>query len=351
MERNKITFDTVRFSTSSKNIKLLDKGEELFVTKINTKTAEVESLEFNSNSNSTAWAHIPFSLYIRANQLSNRMTIEFSSKLLLEDYPQLISKDTFRQCLRNMERIGLCKFDIDAICKDCEFNKLHITKDIDMRLNDTTLNTLNHYTNNYRRYKWKRYENDSISFKKDVRPKDCREEIIIYNKEKEIVASKNKQFLAMLSNSTQITEYFRGKVRFEVKLENKRKIMRDLDIVDTSFQSVMSANPNAVLTQFNKVFTCSNNNMYSDHTRSIYNFKDYAILNILRYYNGDMRKIEQEIKDLGIYKPKSRNARNRQMKEIERIKNSVNNLSTHADTIIENIRNQLDCYNTKKIVI
>lgn len=57
----------------------------------------------------------------------------------------------------------------------------------------------------------------------------------------------------MLSNSTQITEYFRGKVRFEVKLENKRKIMRDLDIVDTSFQSVMSANPNAVLTQFNKV--------------------------------------------------------------------------------------------------
>lgn len=147
MERNKITFDTVRFSTSSKNIKLLDKGEELFVTKINTKTAEVESLEFNSNSNSKAWAHIPFSLYIRANQLSNRMTIEFSSKLLLEDYPQLISKDTFRQCLRNMERIGLCKFDIDAICKDCEFNKLHITKDIDMRLNDTTLNTLNHYTN------------------------------------------------------------------------------------------------------------------------------------------------------------------------------------------------------------
>ena len=253
MERNKITFDTVRFSTSSKNIKLLDKGEELFVTKINTKTAEVESLEFNSNSNSTAWAHIPFSLYIRANQLSNRMTIEFSAKLLLEDYPQLISKDTFRQCLRNMERIGLCKLDIDAICKDCEFNKLHITKDIDMRLNDTTLNTLNHYTNNYRRYKWKRYENDSISFKKDVRSKDCREEIIIYNKEKEIVASKNKQFLAMLSNSTQITEYFRGKVRFEVKLENKRKIMRDLDIVDTSFQSVMSANPNAVLTQFNNL--------------------------------------------------------------------------------------------------
>lgn len=39
------------------------------------------------------------------------------------------------------------------------------------------------------------------------------------------------------------------------------------------------------------------------------------------------------------------------MKEIERIKNSVNNLSTHADAIIEDIRNQLDCYNTEKIVI
>ena len=150
----------------------------------------------------------------------------------------------------------------------------------------------------------------------------------------------------MLSNSTQITEYFRGKVRFEVKLENKRKIMRDLDIVDTSFNSVISANPNAVLAQFDKVFINSNQSIYSNSALSINNFKEYGILNTLRYYNGDMRKIEQEIKDLGIYKPKSRNARNRQMKEIARLLKCLNNQTMNSDAIIDEIRNKLDYHST-----
>lgn len=346
MTNNKITFDTVRFSTSSDNIQLLEKGKRLFTSQVNESTGEIKSILFNSNANPENRHNIPFSLYIRANQQSNRMTIEFSSKLLLEDYPLLISATTFEQCLRNMEHLGICQLDIDSIHKDCEFNKLHITKDIELILTETILDTLNRYTNDYRRYEWKRYENDSISFKKDVKSKDCKEEINIYNKEGEILAYKNKSFLAMVSNAAQIREYFKGKVRFEVKLENKRKIMHDLNIADTSFNSVMSANPNAVLAQFDKVFINPNKSIYSNSALSINNFKEYGILNTLRYYNGDMRKIEQEIKDLGIYKPKSRNARNRQMKEIARLLKCLNNQTMNSDAIIDEIRNKLDYHST-----
>lgn len=344
MEKSMIKFDTVRFSTSSNNIQLLEKGRELFVSQVNESTGEVKSILFNSNASPECWNSVPFSLYIRANQQSNRMTIEFSSKLLLEDYPLLISATTFGQCLRNIERLGFCQLDIDAIYKDCEFNKLHITKDIEMDFTETTLNTLNRYTSDYRRFGWKRYENDSISFKKDVKSKDCQEELIIYNKEKEILTHKNKPFLSMVSNAAQIKEYFKGKVRFEVKLANKRKIMHSLNIADTSFNSVMSANPNAVLAQFNKIFATSDNSRYPNPAASFNRFKDFAMRCIIRCYNGDMRKIEQDIKDFGIYKQTSRNARNRKMKEIARLLKDLNNQGMNSDAIIDEIRNKLDSH-------
>ena len=92
------------------------------------------------------------------------MTIEFSSKLLLEDYPLLISEDTFPQALRNIERLGICKLNVEAIIEDCSFNKLHATKDVDMELTESILNTLNLCTGDYRRYNWKRYMGESNLF-------------------------------------------------------------------------------------------------------------------------------------------------------------------------------------------
>ena len=108
------------------------------------------------------------------------MTIEFSSKILFKDYPLLISAQTFRQCLLNIENLNICKLDIDKIIENCYFNKLHITKDVDLKLTSEILDRLNQYNGEYRRYKWHRYT-DGILFTKDVKAVDCRESITIYN--------------------------------------------------------------------------------------------------------------------------------------------------------------------------
>ena len=180
---------------------------------------------------------MPFELYIYANNLNQKLTIEFSSKILLGNYPQLICHDNFVECLQNINKLGICKLDEEAIMKDCQFTKLHITKDIDMKLTDDKLNALNHLVGNYRRFKWTRY-NTGITFTSDVQSIYGREEIVLYDKETEISLNKNAAFLSMTGKCNEIKKHFVGKTRVEMRLEGKKKIKNELKILDTSWNSL-----------------------------------------------------------------------------------------------------------------
>lgn len=327
-----LTFDTVRLVTKTKY--LSNPTKDLFKHDVDIDTGELISIEYQPHK------HVditPFELYIRANYRSNRMTIEFSSKILLADYPLLISEQTFRQCLFNIEALGICLLDIDSIVDDCYFNKIYITKDIDLALTSEILNRLNQCTGDYRRYKWHRYT-DAILFTKNVKAEDCRESISIYNKEVEINLSRNKLFLNITDNAASILDYFKGKTRFEVKLENKRKIQKELGIGDTDYHSVMNASKNIILNQLDKIFA---SNIPQSDTMEINNIVDYGLWCIIRYHNFDLKSIEQEIKDMKLYEDKTKGAMGKQMKKIRAMMQSYLNQSHDADTIIEGIRAML----------
>lgn len=324
-----LTFDTVRFVTKTKYLSTPTK--DLFKHDVDIDTGELISIEYQPNK------HVditPFELYIRANYRSNRMTIEFSSKILLDNYPSLISTDTFRQCLANIESLGICKLDVDGIIEDSYFNKIYITKDIDLKLTTDLLNRLNQCTGDYRRYKWHRYT-DAILFTKNVKAEDCRESISIYNKEVEINLSRNKPFLNLIANPASIFDYFKGKTRFEVKLENKRKIQKELGIENTDYQSVMNTQKNIILSQFDKIFS---SNIPQSNTMEINNIVDYGLWCIIRYHNFDLKSIEQEIKDMRLYEDKTKGAMGKQMKKIRAMMQAYFNQNHDADTVIEGIR-------------
>lgn len=327
-----LAFDTIRFVTKTKY--LSSPNKDLFKHDVDIDTGELISIEYQSRNHAET---TPFELYIRANYRFNRMTIGFSSKLLLDDYPLLISEQTFRQCLSNIEMFGICQLDIDSIIDDCYFNKIHVTQDIDLELTPKILNRLNQCTGDYRRYKWNRYQ-DAILFTRDVKAEDCRESISIYNKEVEINLSRNKPFLNKTNNAASILNYFEGKTRFEVKLENKRKIQKELGIENTDYHSVMNASKNIILTQFDKIFT---SNIPQSDTMQINNIVDYGLWCIIRYHNFDLKSIEQEIKDLKLYQDKTKGAMGKQMKKIRAMMQAYLNQNHDADTIIENIREKL----------
>ena len=332
-----LKFDTIKLVTSSEY--LISVNKHLFKNDVDLSTGEVKSVVFNSKSTGNI---VPFELYIHANYQSGKMTIEFSSKLLLDGYPQLISGDNLSECLRNVDRMEVCTLNVDGVIGDCCITKLHITKDVDLELTSEILNRLNLCTGDYRRYKWNKYD-DGILFYKNVKSADCKESMTIYNKEKEILLSKNRAFLNAVSNAEDIKKYFCGKTRFELQLNNKRKIMKVLDISDTSVKTVMNISENVLLAQFDKIFTEETgiSKSSSNIPLAINSNAEYGMLNTIRYYDGDLKKIEQEIKDLGIYANGSRAAMGRQMKRFKEMAHAWSNREMNVDTTIEQIRNLL----------
>lgn len=329
MKKNTILqFDTVKFVSDSNN--LLSYNDKLFRNDIDLETEKVKSIIYSSYRN----GHMPFELYIYANNLNQKLTIEFSSKILLGNYPQLICHDNFVECLQNINKLGICKLDEEAIMKDCQFTKLHITKDIDMELTDDKLNALNHLVGNYRRFKWTRY-NTGITFTSDVQSIYGREEIVLYDKETEISLNKNAAFLSMTGKRNEIKKHFVGKTRIEMRLEGKKKIKNELKILDTSWNSLKLVKNNPLLRQFNKVFTSETVVEYPAMNK----INDFLMYNYVKSYNGDLKKIEQSIKDNIPYR--SRGTLGKQMKKMAEIAKILKQNEPKDDNVLSEIRRLL----------
>lgn len=235
---------------------------------------------------------VPFNLYIAISKPKQTLTLEFSSKILGDDYPKLISKHTIRQYLENINKLGICRIDVDGILHTGCVTSADVTKDVHTTLSDETLQALSVWVKNYRRYKCSYYDGEGIDFVRDVKSTKCKECIRIYNKEKEIATSKNKGFLAMLPNKWDVMQKFVGVTRFEVKLETIGKVRDYLNLQDTYINEVLNAEANPILIMYNKIFGNSSDvpNIQSN------SYDDFGMRIILSKYNEDIKAIEMALK-------------------------------------------------------
>ena len=210
-----IIFDRIKIKS---NHKFLLKTKIRFNEMFHSRSGERIGLFYSSKDD----INIPYNLFIAVNYPKQTLTLEFSSKILKEYYPYLISKATIKEYLININQLDICEINIDGILSDGAITSVDVTRDTDLLLSDNILNSLNSQVNNYRRFKWTHYDKEGITFTKDVKSKDCVETITLYNKEKEINTSCNKKFLNSLSQ--QIKNYFKGKTQFEVTLSTPKKI-------------------------------------------------------------------------------------------------------------------------------
>lgn len=325
-ENKNLKFDTVKIRTNinyliSKNIEFDKKYENGLLVRE----------QYISNKN------LHYNLYIGISYTSQSLTLEFSSKILLDDYPKLITRTTFRQCLENINKLNICTIDVDMIVNDCYFSKVHITNDIDYILTNDRLSLLNSCVGNYRRFKWEYYEGEGIRYSKDVKSKECKETIVIYDKEKEILSNKNKKFLDLLDNPNNVISYFNGKTRFEMELDTPKKICNFLNIGSTHINYIFDSQVNPLLTQFNRVFGKGE----IENEYSITNYEDYSMQAIIEKHNGDLKKIEQEMKDLHVYSSKSRTGLSKRMKKIKQLHAEIYSKTHNSINILTEIRQKL----------
>ena len=207
-----IKCDTIKIRTNYKY--LLEEKIAFNITNNATKNIEIGRW-YNTKYNPS----IPYDVYIATNYIHQTLEIEFSSKILLERYPELISKDTIRQCLENLNKLGICTIDIDGVLNNGWVIKADVTKDVDLRLTDEVLNALNQNVANYRRFKWTHYDHKGITFTKDV----------VYGKEQIYVITSIRNSYRKVENS--LTAYPIATklwiilmVRLDLKLDSKAQL-------------------------------------------------------------------------------------------------------------------------------
>lgn len=284
---NHLCFDRLKIKA---NQKYLLEQQIQFNQMYNPKNGELTGQYYSSKDDK----NVPFNLFIAVSQLKQTLTLEFSSKILGPDYPKLISKYTIRQSLENINKLGICRIDVDGILQTGCITSADVTKDVHANLSDKTLQALSIRVENYRRYKWNYYDSDGIEFIRDVKSSKCKECIRIYRKEREIVNPKNKDFLATLPNKWDIIKQFEGVTRFEVKLETIGKVRSYLNLKDTYIDDVMSAEANPLLAMYDRVFGESSDipNIQAA------NYEDFSMQFILNTYQGDMKTIEMALKPI-----------------------------------------------------
>lgn len=327
-ENNNLKFDTIKIWSK---IEYFKDSIVSFSPNINPN-GEHTGMHYSSKKDKS----IPYNLFIGINYNSQSLTMEFSSKVLLDDYPKLITPNTFKQCIENINKLGICTLDVGAIANDCYFSAIDITNDIDCKLTDNVLDSLNLCVNNYRRYKWEHYK-DGIQYTKDVVTKSCQESILIYDKEKEIGLGKNTKFLSLLKNAQNVIDYFKGKTRIEMTLNTPKKICDLLNIENTHISNIFKSKVNPLLTQFNKIF--GEGEIENKHY--ITNYEDYSMQAIIKQHDGNLKKIELEMKDLNVYSSSSRTGLSKRMKKMKQLHTEIYNRTHNSTHILTKIRQKL----------
>ena len=210
---------------------------------------------------------------------------------------------------------------------------MDVTTDVDLDLTPQVLDTLNERVGNYRRYKWEHYENEGIVFSRDVKSRDCKETLILYNKSKELLRNDNLSFLNSLSNKSQVLEYFKGKTRFELSLDTPRKIKRYAEVEETYIIDVLNTKANPLL----KVFDCVFGNVEACTQFKPQDYETLTMNLLLSQYNNDLKQIEQTLK--GLFK--SRSGLTKRMNKIQTLWEVRQTEADKGKNILQGVRSLL----------
>ena len=235
------TFDKLKLSTNLNNIS--DLQEDAFLT--TTNNGVVISHKFVQER--------PFYVLILADMNHSELVIEFTGKVLLDDYPSLISSKTIRQCLQNINDIGVCSLNIDGILADAQVLKADVTKDVKVECDCDITDTIRRNLTDYKKWVVKEYPTDNgIVVENTVKTPRYKKRLTIYDKSKEIALGDNVEFLNALKDRQRVLSYFADKKRFELNINTKSGIRTLLNVTDNKLSNVLAATANPLLTVIDK---------------------------------------------------------------------------------------------------
>lgn len=237
------------------------------------------------------YKHKDFHLMIKTDYIHSELSIEFSSKILKEDFINLINKFTINQCFENINKLGICSIDIDKMLKDEHtiVNKCDVTKDILFENLSCLSSVVKTSIRSNKRWIVEKY-NNGIVVRNTASTAKHKKRLVIYDKLKDIQQSNNQKFISTLSNSEFIYQYYKNKIRFEANLNTMCTIRKYLDISNCNIHDVLHSKSNPILSFIDEAVICNT------HIHKSTSLKDIERLSLLEKYDFDLSRIEAVIR-------------------------------------------------------
>ncbi len=230
----------------------------------------------------------PYNLYIELDYREAEAVIEFTGRILLDRYPQLINRDTIKVCLENINRLGFCHIDIDMVLQYGEVCSIDVTKDVTYKDCKGLCDYLRNNLCNHKRYLAQTI-GDNLVIKKNVKTRGCQRTLTIYDKHRELLRADNREFIALCGGSDFIMNFV-DKVRFELRLNSKSAIRKDLNITDNSINSILNSEAGPIWEFVDRIIK---EDSLADSCLTLNDRKNLALL---RECDMDLVRVEAEVK-------------------------------------------------------
>ena len=234
----------------------------------------------------------PFSLLVMVSYQHNELVLEFTGKILLDNYPNLINRNTIKDCLAQINRLGICHLNIDSIIKDCNVVKCDVTKDIECNQMQDIITNAKQNLSNYNKWIAKPYGKGGVAIENMAKTPKYKKRLIIYDKAKELQLADNRYFLNAVSNPNKMLSYFSGKIRFELNINTMDQIRNLLNTPNNNLTSVLTSKANPILTVIDEAIK------YNDSQPRITTLRDYEHSLLLKECNYDMSAVEAKVRAL-----------------------------------------------------
>ena len=272
-----IKLDKLKIVVNEKYI--TDINEDVFTTII--KNGQIVEYRYEQQ--------YPYLLYIEKDIIEHELVIEFTGKILQEQYPLLISKDTIRQCLENINKLAICHINVPEILQNSVVVKADVSHDICCGSYQQLISILKTSVKNHNKY-LSRVIHGTFVIEKNVVSRSRKVRMTIYDKAAEMQLKANQEYLDRLSNRDEVAEYFKDKVRFELNLNSMEQIRNNLNIHNTMLYNVLHAEANPIVEFIDKAF------VLEDPAPIDMKLRDIERLALLESVDRDVTKLEMIVR-------------------------------------------------------
>ena len=198
---------------------------------------------------------------IKVDMLNQYITIEVSAKVLLDNYFDGITINTFAQVIETINSTGYVLLDLEGCYNHGRFLKIDTTNNVHMSGYDNDLvghwgaispQLVNAINNNHFYPKvYAASRNKGIAFLGDQQVEKNR--LIAYCKIVELQTAKNKEFMRALSNSLLMYNNAKDVLRIECNHTSFKSIKSRMQIGDVFIKSVLSQGKNPNVWMLDKI--------------------------------------------------------------------------------------------------